>query len=194
MEAIWVTCVVIAIAGWLYIYVLRDPILDVYDTIAPILRFHIARWRGESVKHFAASPADEQRITSSIVGGTEGAVPVPHEVVPSDTYQVVPAVPPAQTSGEKSSALPMLESLSDEELFTTMALLRRGGEYVWSANALATAFGGKRNDQLERVAKLRAGLVTSSSPDHPVTAPISGRRLPSGVQFASDMIEEASKA
>lgn len=194
MEALWVTCVVIAIAGWLYIYVLRDPILDVYDTIAPIVRFHIARWRGESVKHFAAQHPTPPAVTSSVASGTEGAVPVPHEVVPSDTYQVVPAVPPLQPSGEKSSALPMLESLSDEELFTTMVLLRRDGEYVWSANALASAFGGKRSDQLERVAKLRAGLVTSSSPDHPVTAPISGRRLPSGVQFASDMIEEASKA
>jgi len=194
MEALWVTCVVIAIAGWLYIYVLRDPILDVYDTIAPILRFHIARWRGESVKHFAAPPTTHPHITSSVASGTEGAVPVPHEVVPPDTYQVVPVVPPAQPSDEKSSALHMLESLSDEELFTTMVLLRRNGEYVWSANALASAFGGKRNDQLERVAKLRAGLVTSSSPDHPATAPISGRRLPSGVQFASDMIEEASKA
>lgn len=193
MEALWIGCVTIVLAGWLWFNVLRDPVLDMYDTIAPVVRFHIARWRGESVKHFAAPPTTHPHITSSIAGGTPPSVPVPHEVVPRDTYQAVPVVPPSQPSGEKPSALPMLETMGDEELFTTMALLRRGGEYVWSANALAAAFGGKRNDQLERVAKLRAGLVTSS-PDHPVTAPISGRRLPSGVQFASDMIEEAAKA
>lgn len=143
---------------------------------------NVADLGGGSVKR---SP-DSAPITSSTATGTTPPIPVSPDTVLPDMYQAIPAIPPSPSATSNRDAGHNLDGISDEELFTFLALRRRGDGWQFSANALAAAFGGDRNERLKQIAKLRSGAPPRK--DTPADrAPISGRTLPSDAKFHSDL-------
>lgn len=142
---------------------------------------------GRSVNDNATPAA----ITSSAPSGTPPPVPVRGDTVAPDTYQSVPSVPAPRNDAPSAATAHNLSALDDDELFTQIVLLKRNGDWLLSANALAQSFGGERATRLKQIAKLRNEATPDNDASKPPTAraPISGREIPHGTVFQDDLIK-----